>query len=251
MELVTIKPGTFTMGSTEAPKESWQLDERPEHKVTITKGYSLGKYDVTRGQFSAFVNATGYKTDAEKEGKSWGRRDGNWGEIAGANWKDPVLFKQTDEHPATCISWNDAKAFCDWATKKTGREVRLPTEAEWEYACRAGTKTKWSFGDNEAALVEYGWTNMNSGLQTLPVGQRQPNPWGLYDMHGNVCEWCQDWAGPYAGDAVDPTGPASGDRRCLRGGSWNNNAIECRSAFRFNDAPSNRVTINGFRVAVP
>jgi hypothetical protein len=160
MDLVYIKPGTFTMGSTEAPQQSWQVDERPEHRVTITKGYFLGKYDVTRGQFAAFVKATGYKTEAEKE-------------VGGATWQNPKPFTQTDDHPAVCVSWNDAKAFSDWATKKTGREVRLPTEAEWEYACRAGTKTRWWFGDNEAAVVENGWTSANSGMQTHPVGQKK------------------------------------------------------------------------------
>jgi formylglycine-generating enzyme required for sulfatase activity len=241
------------MGSTEAPKQGWQVDERPEHRVTITKGYSLGKVVVTRGQFAAFVKATGYKTGAEKDGKSYGwRKDGSSGEIAGANWKDPVVFKQTDDHPATCVSWDDAKAFCDWATKKTGREVRLPTEAEWEYASRAGTRTSWWFGDAESALDECGWYNKNSGMQTQPVGLKKPNPWGLYDMYGSVWEWCQDWTGPYAaGDAVDPTGPAGGDSRCLRGGSFTDVAIECRSAIRLSNSPSNRVTDHGFRVAVP
>ncbi len=250
MELVTIKPGAFTMGSTEEPLEAWQVDESPEHKVTITKGYSLGKYEVTRGQFAAFVKATGYKTEAEKEGKAWGRTaGGQWQEIAGNNWQTPATFTQTDEHPVTCMSWNDAKAFCDWAAKKTARGARLPTEAEWEYACRAGTKTKWSFGDAESVLEEYAWSNKNS---THPVGQKKPNAWGLFDMYGNVWEWCQDWAGPYAaGDAVDPTGAAGGNARCLRGGCWYNSAIECRSTIRNGDPASNQKPLYGFRVAVP
>jgi len=249
MDLVYIKPGAFTMGSPEAPQQGWQVDERPEHRVTITKGYFLGKYDVTRGQFAAFVKATGYKTVAEKEGKA---SDTSMKEVAGASWQNPKSFTQTDEHPVVCITWNDAKAFADWASKKTGREVRLPTEAEWEYACRAGTKTRWWFGDNDTAMADFGWLNANSGTQTHPVGQKKPNPWGLYDMHGNVWEWCQDWSGPYAaGDAVDPAGPADGTIRCLRGGCWNTGAIECRSAIRGGSAPSStRTTFIGFRVAV-
>jgi formylglycine-generating enzyme required for sulfatase activity len=172
--------------------------------------------------------------------------------VPGATWKDPVGFKQTDDHPAMCISWNDAKAFCDWAAKKTGREVRLPTEAEWEYACRARTKTRWWFGDTESSLTEYAWTNANAGWQTQPTGQKKPNPWGLYDMYGNVWQWCQDWAAPYpAADVVDPTGPSGGGDKCLRGGSFMHDAIPCSSAFRDSHAPINRSTDAGFRVCVP
>jgi formylglycine-generating enzyme required for sulfatase activity len=251
MDLVHVKPGTFTMGGTEALTESWQKDERPPHQVTITKGYSLGKYEVTRGQFAAFVKATSYKTDAEKIGKAGGRpANGGWTEIAGLNWQN-TNFTQADDHPAVCISWNDAKSFCDWAGKKSGRTVRLPTEAEWEYACRAGTKTRWSFGDSEGAMGEYGWYDKNSGMQTQPVGRKRPNAWGLYDMHGNVWEWCEDWWGPYSGDAKDPLGPASGSERVVRGGCWVYGAIPCRSAFRGDDVPSMRNSHVGFRVCLP
>jgi serine/threonine-protein kinase len=252
LELVPIKPGTFTMGGTQAPGADWQADDRPEHKVTITKGYFLGKYEVTRGQFAAFVGATGYQTDAERVGKAWGRPpSGGWAEIPELSWKNPN-FPQTDDHPVMCITWNDAKAFCDWATKKTGRTVRLPSEAEWEYACRAGTKTAWSFGNDGNALSDYGWFDQNSGGATHPGGEKKPNAWGLYDMHGNVWEWCQDWAGPYAaGDAADPTGPSSGDRRVLRGGDWSTEAACARSAFRDRLPPSHPCTNYGFRVAVP
>ncbi len=249
MELVYIKPGTFTMGGTQAPGSDWEADVRPEHRVTLTKGYSLGKYEVTRGQFAAFVKATGFKTEAEREGRAWDRApSGGWAEIPGLNWQTPNV-PQAEDHPVMCISWNDAKAFCDWAAKKSGRGVSLPTEAEWEYACRAGTKTRWSFGDGEAGIVEFGWTNKNSGGQTRPVGQKKPNPWGLYDMYGNVWEWCSDWAGSYGEDAVDPTGPTSGGRRCIRGGCWYDNAAD--SAFRYQPMPSYRSTRIGFRVALP
>ncbi len=129
----------------EAPKESWLGDERPPHKVEITKGFYLGKHEVTKGQFAAFVAATGYKTDAEQRGTSWGRPpEGGWRAISGMNWKNPN-FKQTDDHPVTSVSWNDAVAFCKWLAEKTKKGVRLPTEAEWEYACRAGTSS-WSWG---------------------------------------------------------------------------------------------------------
>ncbi|HXG60367.1 MAG TPA: bifunctional serine/threonine-protein kinase/formylglycine-generating enzyme family protein [Planctomycetota bacterium] len=252
MELVYLRPGTFTMGGTLAPGHDWQADERPEHKVTITRAYHLGKYEVTRGQFAAFVKATGYKTDAEKEGKAWGRTaEAHWQEIAGNNWRTPATFTQTDDHPVVCVSWNDARAFCDWATKRTGRTVRLPTEAEWEYACRAGTRTTWSFGDDGSAMGDYGWYDNNSGMQTHPVGRKKPNAWGLYDMHGNVWEWCQDWAEPYAAsEAVDPLGSTSGDRRVLRGGAWDIPPACARSAFRHHDLPGSSSTGVGFRVAV-
>lgn len=251
LELVYVSPGTFVMGSQEAPGAEWQADERPEHRVTIPRGYYLGKYKVTRGQFAAFVKATGYRTEAEKEGKAWGRlATGGWSDIAGLSWQNPN-FPQTDDHPVTCMNWNDAKAFCDWATKKTGRTVKLPTEAEWEYACRAGTKTKWSFGDDAGQMGEYGWISKNSGGATHPVGQKKPNAWGLYDMHGNVWEWCQDWAGPYtATETVEPLGPVGGDRRILRGGDWRHDASYARAAFRDRSIPSNSGTCHGFRVEV-
>jgi serine/threonine-protein kinase len=249
IELVYVKPGTFTMGSREAPPNTWLLDARPEHQVTLTKGYFLGKYEVTRGQFAAFVRATGYVTDAEKRGKSHGRRaDWSLGDIPGANWKDPIGFSQADDHPVVAVSWNDAVAFCKWVARVTGRGVRLPTEAEWEYACRAGTKTKWSFGDNEADFKEYGLL----GLQPQPVGQKKPNPWGLYDMHGNVGELCQDGPRPYAAtDAVDPEGPAKGFNRSFRGGTYDVGPRECESATRlYVSAPSGTWLNIGFRVAV-
>jgi serine/threonine-protein kinase len=221
MEMMYIWPGTFTMGGAAAPEAEWQADERPMHRVVLTKGFSLGKYLVTRGQFAAFVRATGYQTNAERNGKMWGRTpQGQWQEIPGNNWRTPAGFTQSDDHPAVCVTWNDAKGFCDWATKVTGRTVTLPTEAEWEYACRAGTTTRWSFGDQESAMADYEWCMKNSGMHTHPVGQKKPNPWGLYDMNGHVHVWVQDVAGPYSGDAVDPTGPVSGEYRIMRGGNW-------------------------------
>lgn len=251
MELIYIKQGTFTMGGKEAPGPDFQVDEKPEHKVTITKGFSLGKNEVTRGQFATFIKATGYKTEAEKEGKAWGKTaGGQWQEIAGNNWLTPATLVQADDHPVVCVSWNDAKAFCEWGTKKTGRMVMLPTEAEWEYGCRAGTSTKWSFGDNETAMGDFGWFSGNSGSTTHPVGQKKPNAWGLYDMHGNVWEWCGDWAEAYTSGGVDPTGPLSGDRRILRGGDWTHDANFSRSAFRYRVSPSHCNPYIGFRVVV-
>ncbi len=250
IELVSVKPDAFMRGGNLPPQANWEVDERPEHRVTRTRGYHLGKYEVTRGQFAAFVKAKAYKTDAEREGNSWGRgTNGEWSAVAGLTWQTPN-FPQTDEHPVICVSWNDAKAFCDWASKKTGRGVRLPTEAEWEFACRAGTKTGWSFGDDEGRVSDYAWTYQNGEFQTHPVGQKKPNPWGFFDLHGNVCEWCQDWAGPYGAEAVDPAGPSSGTHRLLRGGRWDANPYFSRSSTRGMDAPSARNTYSGFRIAL-
>ena len=250
LEIIYLRAAVFTMGSSTNPHVDWMTDERPEHKVTLSKGFYLGKYEVTRGQFGAFVKATGYKTDAERLGNAFGRTvNTDWTEFPGLNWQN-TNFPQTDEHPVTCLTWSDAKAFCEWASKKTGRMVRLPTEAEWEYACRAGTRTKWWFGDDESSLADHAWYEKNSGFQTHPVGQRKPNPWGFHDMVGNVMEWCEDWAGPYPGDGADPSGPAGGERRISRGGGWNYNATCSRSTFRSRDIPANRYTITGFRVAV-
>jgi formylglycine-generating enzyme required for sulfatase activity len=249
LELVSISPGVFMSGGIEG-------NERPSQRVEITRPYYLGKYEVTCGQFSAFVRATGYKTEAERGGVAGGNAyNGNWGGVAGMDWRTPnfkpanASFIQTDDHPVTCVSWIDAKAFCDWAAKKNGRGVRLPTEAEWEYACRARTAAKWSWGDEESKAGDFAWAKPNTADHTHPVGQKKPNGFGLFDMHGNVWEWCADWWAASPGVGRDPEGPPSGDRRCIRGGSWWEAAVGCRSSFRSSEEPSNRLTRLGFRVA--
>jgi formylglycine-generating enzyme required for sulfatase activity len=163
------------------------------------------------------------------------------------------------------VSWDDAQAFCKQLStlakeQAAIRHYRLPTEAEWEYACRAGSTTKYSFGDAGSLLVKYAWYQDNSGYtdkapsrtETHGVGEKEPNAWGLYDMHGNVFEWCQDWYGNYASGAVsDPTGPASGSDRVLRGGAWTSQAWTCRSAYRRTFDPNDRsISRLGFRVAL-
>jgi len=217
MEMIYIKPGRFTMGSPAS--EAGRGNDETQHGVTITKGFYLGKYEVTQAQYQA---------------------------VTGANpstWKEP-------NRPVECVSWNDATEFCNRLSQRVGKQVRLPTEAEWEYACRAGSTTRFCFGDSDGGLGEYAWFSSNSGGQTHAVGGRTPNAWGLYDMHGNVWEWCSDWHGNYGGDATDPTGPASGRARALRGGSWDNGPQNCRSANRNRNEPANRNDNNGFRVAV-
>jgi len=285
MAFVLIPAGSFTMGSTEADIKAvvakwpeavaeWFADEKPAHKVTISRAFWMGKHEVTVGQFRKFVDATGYKTDAEKGTGFKGAfvvADGEGKLAEDASWRNPY-FKQTDDHPVVCVSWNDARAFVDWlnATDKArpaGSTYRLPTEAEWEYACRAGTTTWYQWGDDpdkgkgwcNAADVTAkktfpDWTvfNWDDGfLYTAPVGSFKANAFGLHDMHGNAWEWCQDWYGAYKeGDQKDPTGPESGERRVLRGGSWSSYPRNCRSALRNRYLPEFRYTIAGFRVVL-
>ena len=149
------------------------------------------------------------------------------------------------------VSWNDAVMFCGKLSEKEGVEYRLPTEAEWEYACRAGTSTAYSFGDDESQLGKYVWYEDNSERTTHAVGEKPPNAWGLYDMHGNVFEWCQDWSEVYGSEKVitDPTGPASGIRRVLRGGAFYFLPKYVRSANRGNNQPGYRNLVHGFRLA--
>jgi formylglycine-generating enzyme required for sulfatase activity len=150
-----------------------------------------------------------------------------------------------------CISWNDAIVYCGWVSQLLSSEYRLPTEAEWEYACRAGSTTAYHFGKDVTELSEYAWYKNNSGLKTNAVGQKKPNCWGLFDMHGNVWEWCSDWYGEYPGSAVtNPTGSSNGLNRVIRGDSWLIEAMYCRSADRFKDNPSTRVSDLGFRLAL-
>jgi formylglycine-generating enzyme required for sulfatase activity/tRNA A-37 threonylcarbamoyl transferase component Bud32 len=240
MKLVRIPPGQFFMGAP--PDERLRrFDETPAHEVTITQPFYLGAHLVTVRNFRAFVQATGYQTEAEKTGDT---RTEHY-------WLKPG-WEQTDKHPAACLSWNDATAFCDWLTKKEKRNYRLPTEAEWEYACRAGSAAAYYFGSDPKKLDAYAWYRGNAGEKAHPVGELPPNRWSLYDMHGNLLQWCGDWYEARFYQRVvleDPRGPAQGIRRVLRGGSWNSAAHECRSAYRAADKPdTHRSDRGGFRV---
>jgi formylglycine-generating enzyme required for sulfatase activity len=192
------------------------------HEVTISKPFYLGVYEVTQAQYEA---------------------------VMGTN---PSLFKGAT-NPVDTVSWNDATAFCSKLSKKTRQVVRLPTEAEWEYACRAGTQTVFSFGDDPSALGDYAWWGQNSGGTTHPVGQKKPNAWGLYDMHGNVWETCVDWWGPYPkGPVTDPSGRATGSSGpVVRGGSWRSFRVAdyFRCAARCYGNPALRSDCYGFRCA--
>jgi formylglycine-generating enzyme required for sulfatase activity len=242
IELVPIPAGSFYMGSPNDDKDALD-DERPQHKVTISQPFYLGKYKVTRGQFRRFVEATHHVTEAEKA------KDGN-------TWKD-TGFPQTDEHPVVLVSWNDADAYCRWLAEKTGATVRLPYEAEWEYSCRAvrdaikPTTRYYYFGDDVSQLGNYAWYEKNSGEGTHPCGEKLANDFGLYDMHGNAWEWCADGERTYKGEDVsDPKGRTDGKLRVNRGGAWSYEARLCRSAARHEDEPSFRREHLGFRVLV-
>jgi formylglycine-generating enzyme required for sulfatase activity/serine/threonine protein kinase len=253
MKLAPIPPGKFLMGSPddEAGREA---HEGPQHEVVITRPFYIGVYNVTVGQFKAFVKEKGYQTEAETSGGAYRLfPDGDWKNDPEANWQNPG-FEQTDDHPVVCVSWYDAKAFCDWLSDKEGKQYALPTEARWEHSCRAGSRTKFSFGDDDQELVQYAWYNANAQMKTHPVGQKKPNAWGLYDMHGNVWQWTADW---YGGDYYqkspkeDPPGPSAGGSRVLRGGDWYGVAGDCRAARRRGlHAPSGRNTHIGFRVVL-
>jgi formylglycine-generating enzyme required for sulfatase activity len=245
MKLKLIPAGEFLMGSPESDRDAYE-NEKPQHRVWITQPFYLGIHPVTRGQFQRFVEATRYQTDAEKDGQ------GKWGQDPKFTWRSPG-FDQTDDHPVVNVSWNDATAFSAWLSRQEGQEYRLPTEAEWEYACRAGTTTRLSFGDDEDALGQYAWYAANSKDQTHPVGEKKPNAFGLYDMHGNVWEWC--WDGYDAAyyqksPAVDPRGPDPASDRVFRGGSQNNEPRYARSAYRYGFEPDTRHDYLGFRLAL-
>ncbi|MGD0090633.1 MAG: bifunctional serine/threonine-protein kinase/formylglycine-generating enzyme family protein [Planctomycetota bacterium] len=245
MEMVLIKAGEFMMGEdNEGGKE-----EKPAHKVKISKPFYMGKFHVTVAQFRAFAEAMKFQTEAERAGNTSWTWDNGWKEVSGVNWMKPN-FAQEDNHPVCVVTWNDAQEFCKWAAKKTGRNICLPTEAQWEYACRAGTTTRYHTGDKDSDLEQAGWFNKNSGMRTHPVGQKKPNAWGLYDMHGNVWHWVQDYFnGKYYADSpsVDPQGPATGGDPVLRGGSWFDGPFDCRAARRDGSGPGGRYTNHGFR----
>jgi formylglycine-generating enzyme required for sulfatase activity len=235
IDLVRIPAGEFYMGSE---NKVGFYDEQPRHKVTIAKPFYLGKTEVTVGQFKRFVQATGHQTEAEKAG--------------GKNtWKAP-RFEQTDDHPVVYVSWNDAVAYCGWLAKETGAKVRLPREAEWEYSCRAGAATKFCFGDDEEGLGQYAWYTKNTGDKgTRACGLKLPNAFGLYDMHGNAWEWCLDGQRHYQDRAeIDPEGPTAGANRVIRGGSFDDNPLNCHASARKAREPSVSHVFLGFRVLV-
>ncbi len=248
MEFVLIPAGSFMMG-TPAPncpqddpftekneyqvcRDSVNTEETPQHKVVISKSFYMGRYEVTQEEWYKIMGSNPSEFKSEKVG-------GN-----------------SRRHPVENVSWDDVQVFIRKLNQKEGSSnYRLPTEAEWEYAAQAGSTGKYCFGDSEGQLGQYAWYNLNSSDKTHPVGQKQPNAWGLYDMHGNVYEWVQDWYGETyyaASSSADPSGPSSGSNRVKRGGSWYTyiNAWFCRSAYRDYCTPSGRNYSLGFRLVL-
>ncbi|MCE9547459.1 MAG: formylglycine-generating enzyme family protein [Planctomycetia bacterium] len=284
MKLVPIPAGEFMMGGQESAEHLVEAyaayhrpadffkDEYPLHRVRITRPFYMGQCEVTVGQFRQFVDATHFKTQPERDGEgAWGY-NAKTGKCEGRDpkysWHDPG-FVQADDSPVIDVTWNDVNEFCRWLSKKEGKKYRLPTEAEWEYACRAGTTTRYSFGDDPRGLGDAANVLDDRGRTTFPhvqeldipagsraeftkpTGKRKPNAWGLYDMHGNVWEWCSDWYGKdyYAKSPVDdPQGPATGSVRARRGGGWNSWPLWARVSMRNWNSPATRCVNVGFRV---
>jgi formylglycine-generating enzyme required for sulfatase activity len=231
MKLARIPKGTFMMGSPKS--EDGRSSEEMQHSVTISQDYYLGVMEVTQGQYEKVIGTNP------------------------SNFQNRVNRKnESSMYPVEQVSWEDAVEFCKKLSdlpeeKKAGRVYRLPTEAEWEYACRAGSMTAFSFGESPKLLSDYAWFGGNSNRQTYLVGQKKANAWGLYDMHGNVWEWCSDLYGDYPKRALtDPVGSRDGDIRVNRGGGWEEDAADCRSAIRSYNDPSVRFSVLGFRVAL-
>ena len=254
------------MGCT-SEQQDCQDREKPVHPVTLSDFY-IGKYEVTVKEFATFVAATNYQTNADKGDGSYIWTGSEWKLTKGVNWKYDVKGSVRDaseyDHPVIHVSWNDAMAYCAWLSEKIGKTYRLPTEAEWEYAAREGGKAVL-FGNGENILypaqanfdarADYKKPYSVVGTyreKTTSVGTFAPNALGLYDMAGNVWEWCSDWYGSdyYKNSSQNnPTGATTGTYRVLRGGSWNGYPQGCRVAVRNNGTPSNRYDNIGFRLA--
>lgn len=267
MKLVRGPAGEFVMGTAESAAELQKAlalkneplidDEKPVRRVRITRPFLLGVHEVTVGDFRAFVKATGHRTDAEKDGMGgvgWtGKAFGRKPEFTWDTW----WKEQTERHPVVNVSWSDATAFCEWLSRKEDKKYRLPTEAEWEYACRAGTTTRFSFGDDASNLEKFAnfadpRRKPPGSVLTTPVGSFQANAFGLFDMHGNVFEFVADryQKDYYAkGPTDDPLGPSVGSVRVLRGACWGFEAARGRCASRGRANPTTRGYRDGFRVA--
>lgn len=293
MKFVLIPPGEFLMGSDEAPaalardfpllehtRFAELVDEAPVHRVRITRAFYLGRHEVTVAQFRRFVEASTYRPEAEADGSGGygynraydseksARGDAFEGRSPSYSWRNPG-FALGDEHPVVNVTWNDAQALSKWLSEQEGVRYRLPTEAEWEYAARGGTRTRYHSGNEVSSLLQVAnvfdadagrnWPQWqqhalagHDGFEfTAPVGSFAPNAFGLYDMHGNVWEWCADWYDEnyYARSPLhDPSGPQAGSVRVRRGGSWHTWPFYARASYRNWNAASTRYTLVGIRL---
>lgn len=297
MPFVLVPAGDFWMGGADSPAalarrfplleaERFTLlaDESPVHRVQISRAFYMGQHEVTVGQFRRFIAASGYQPESERDGTggygynpaydpaSTRRGDAFEGRNPRYSWRNPG-FAQGDDHPVVNVTWNDAQALAAWLSRTEGHSYRLPTEAEWEYACRAGTRTLYPHGDDPQGLLRHANTfDRDSAAHwpkwqqhalkghdgyafTAPVGSFAPNAFGLYDMLGNAWEWVADWHGDdtYANNATqtpapDPQGPATGDVRVRRGGSWHTWAFYARCGYRNWNSPETRYTLVGMRL---
>jgi len=277
IELRLVGPGEFAKGSTPEEMERYG-DEWPRRQVRLTDPWYMAVHPVTRAQFASFTEQSGYITEAERDGHALAWTDRGWKRAPGASWANPG-FEQDDGHPVVCVSFHDASKFCQWLGEKTGRDVRLPTDAQWEFGCRAGSTARYPWGDRpeEAAafanLADRTLAESSSHgevfafsdgfVHTSPVGRFEPNAFGLHDMSGNVWEWTADWvdlsyilikAGAHWEGLdrllIDPVGPARGEYRVARGGSWHSSPVDSRSASQRIEVPTMRHNALGFRISV-
>jgi formylglycine-generating enzyme required for sulfatase activity len=243
--------------------EKGRGDNETQHQVRISRPFYLGTRPVTVGQFRRFADDAGYKTEAEGADRGSLAFDGNhaFSVKKAVNWRNPG-WAQTDEYPVTCVSWNDVVKFCEWLSRRDDQTCRLPTEAEWEYSCRGGHPSSQPFGIGDGQSLSSKQANFNGERpyggaakgpyleRTCPVGSYPANAWGLYDMQGNVWEWCGDGYVEYPpGGVTDPMVTATKALRVYRGGGWMDSAENCRAAYRFRCSQIDRYTVLGFRIA--
>jgi sulfatase modifying factor 1 len=258
--MVVIPAGEFWMGSEKSSDAEAYDDEVPRHRVVIARPFAVGRYAVSVGEFGRFVHSSSYRTEADRDGNSylWDSKASDWKKASGVNWQhDAQGQTAADDLPVLHVSWNDAQAYCEWLAEQTGKPYRLPTEAEWEYAARAGTDTRYWWGDK----VGKGHANCDGcnsrwgGKNVAPVGSFKANDWGLYNMLGNAWEWVEDcWHESYKGAPEDGSVWPEADggdcaRRVIRGGSWTHVPRYVRSAYRYGGTPDYRGLNLGFRLA--